>query len=341
MPSRTLVYGAGAIGGYLGGTLLAAGLDVTLLGRESVGAAYRRDGLKLTDYQGRVTRLDGAQIPFLSSLEELEEIPKVVLLTVKCTAVEEAIKELSRLVTESTLVVCCQNGIGTDALVARSLKAKTVAAIVGFNVIWLDGPRLHRGTDGALLLQPHPALAPLLSAWQSMGLPVETRTDFTEVSWGKLLLNLNNAINALAGVPLLQELSDRDYRRVLSACMRELLAALKRTGIKPAKLTKVPPFLVPWLLRLPDWLFKLVAGQMLRIDPLARSSMADDLEKGRPTEIEFLNQAVVELARGCGLGAPANEQIVSLVREAERNKKGSPNMSSSAMLSRILGQISR
>jgi 2-dehydropantoate 2-reductase len=149
-------------------------------------------------------------------------------------------------------------------------------------------------------------------------------------------LNLNNAINALAGVPLLEELHDRDYRRVLSSCMRELLAALRKAGIKPAKLTKAPPFLVPWILLLPNWLFRVIAQQMLAIDPLARSSMWDDLQKGRATEIEFLNQAVVELAFQQGLTAPVNERIVTLIKQIEKAGRGSPGMSSSEMVSRLL-----
>ena len=111
---------------------------------------------------------------------------------------------------------------------------------------------------------------------------------------------------------------------------------LKKAGIKPAKLTKAPPFLVPWILLLPNWLFRVIAQQMLAIDPLARSSMWDDLQKGRPTEIEFLNQAVVELAFQQGLTAPVNERIVGLIREAESSGGGSPGMSSSDMVSRLL-----
>ncbi|MCA9775805.1 MAG: 2-dehydropantoate 2-reductase [Candidatus Eremiobacteraeota bacterium] len=334
--SKILVYGAGAIGGYLGGTLLAAGLDVTLLGRERVGEAFSAHGLTLTDYEGRSATLAGEKVPFITSSADYDGSPDVVLLTVKCTGLEEAARDLASLVGPQTVVACCQNGIGTKELVARYLPAQTIAAMVPFNVAWLEEARLHRGTEGKLLFQGNEAVKPLVEAWRLMGVPAGTRSDFTPISWGKLLLNLNNAINALAGVPLLEELHNRDYRRILSACMRELLAALKKADIKPAKLTKAPPFLVPWILLLPNWLFRVIAQQMLAIDPLARSSMWDDLQKRRPTEIEFLNQAVVELAFQQGLTAPVNERIVGLIREAESSGEGSPGMSSSDMVSRLL-----
>ena len=335
-PKRILVYGAGAIGGYLGGTLLAAGLDVTLLGRASVRDAFLEHGLTLTDYQGRESHLTPDAIPFITTSADYKGAPDVVLLTVKCTGLEEAARDLAELVSSETVVVCCQNGIGTKELVAHHLSARTVSAMVPFNVAWLEEARLHRGTEGELLLQQDQAIEPLVEAWRLMGVPADTKSDFTSISWGKLLLNLNNAINALAGVPLLEELHNRDYRRVLSSCMRELLAALGKAGIKPAKLTKAPPFLVPWILLLPNWLFRVIAQQMLAIDPHARSSMWDDLQKGRPTEIEFLNQAVVELAFQQGLTAPVNERIVGLVKQFEKAGGGSPGMSSSEMVSQLL-----
>jgi 2-dehydropantoate 2-reductase len=71
------------------------------------------------------------------------------------------------------------------------------------------------------------------------------------------------------------------------------------------------------LLRLPNWLFTRVAAQMLRIDPEARSSMWEDLQAGRRTEIDYLNGAVVALAASLGRTAPANQQLVTLVRQAE------------------------
>jgi 2-dehydropantoate 2-reductase len=335
MSSRILVYGTGAIGGYLGGTLLAAGLDVTFLGRERIQKSLETNGLTLTDYEGREAVLTAGTIPFCKALSEGPPAD-IVLLTVKCTGLEQAAKDLAGWVGPETLIVCCQNGIGTRELVSQHVESEAISGMVGFNVAWPEDARLHRGTEGKLVFQEHPKIEPLVEAWRVMGLPATTTGDFTAIAWGKLILNLNNAINALAGVPLLEELSNRDYRRVLSRCQRELLAALKKAGIKPAILTKAPPFLIPWILLLPNWLFKLIARQMIAIDPLARSSMSDDFERSRRTEIDFLNQAVVELSFQQGLSAPVNERIVELVRRAEEAKSGSPRMSGRDMVTALL-----
>ena len=133
------------------------------------------------------------------------------------------------------------------------------------------------------------------------------------VQWGKLLLNLNNPVNALSGLPLRQQLLDRGYRRCLAALMDEALEALSWAHIKPAQLAAVPPRRMPTILRLPDPLFKVVAARMLRIDEKARSSMADDLALGRRTEIDALCGEVVRLARSNGARAPLSAKMVQLV----------------------------
>jgi 2-dehydropantoate 2-reductase len=94
---------------------------------------------------------------------------------------------------------------------------------------------------------------------------------------------------------------------------------LRQAGIAPARLTPLPPHWLPSLLRLPDPLFSVLARRMLAIDPLARSSMADDLAAGRPTEIDRFNGEVVRLAQRLGARAPVNQRLCALVRAAERS----------------------
>lgn len=96
--------------------------------------------------------------------------------------------------------------------------------------------------------------------------------------------------------------------------MAETLAVLARAGIAPAKMSPLPPAWVPALLRLPTPLFRIVAARMLRIDDQARSSMADDLARGRPTEVDAIHGEVQRLAVAHGLDAPLNARIAALVR---------------------------
>jgi 2-dehydropantoate 2-reductase len=147
--------------------------------------------------------------------------------------------------------------------------------------------------------------------------PKRLSNDMIGVAWGKLLINLNNAVNALSGRTLLEQLSDRGYRRVVAASQVEALELLEAAGIRPAQIGPFPSKLLPHVIAAPDFLFRRVVLKAQKIDASARSSMADDFAAGRPTEIDWLNGEVVALARRLGRRAPVNERIVDLVKQAE------------------------
>jgi hypothetical protein len=174
--------------------------------------------------------------------------------------------------------------------------------MVPFNVALTDGPplRAHRATDGALIVDQ--AMSGLAETLRVEGLPVTTSSDMESILWGKLLLNLNNALNALSGLPLAEELADRRWRKLLATQMDEAIAAMAAAGINPAKLAGVPPGLLPKILRLPDWLFRRgLADAGGRSE--ARSSMWDDLSLGRPTEIDEFQGAILRLSEQTGSSA--------------------------------------
>ena len=170
------------------------------------------------------------------------------------------------------------------------------------------------GTSGALAAQDDAALRALAPAFERAGLGLQLHADLRAVQWGKLLLNLNNPVNALSGQPLRAQLMQRGYRQCLAALQSEALQLLRSAGIAPARVAALPPHRVPMLLRLPTPLFRLIAARMLRIDAKARSSMAEDLALGRPTEIDALCGEVVRLAERQGLRAPLNARMVELVK---------------------------
>jgi 2-dehydropantoate 2-reductase len=130
-------------------------------------------------------------------------------------------------------------------------------------------------------------------------------------------MNLNNAINGLCGLPLVRELAQRSYRRVLAAAQREALDLLAQAKQPIARLAPIPSRWVPRVLEMPDFAFRAIAKTMLAIDPHARSSLQDDLDAGRATEIDYLQGEVAALATRLGRTAPVNAALVALVRAAE------------------------
>ena len=313
-PGPVLVMGAGSIGCYVGGRLQAAGAPVRYVCRPRVREALRDHGLVLTDLHGGRAELPARTLQLLA---EPAGPAALVLLCVKSGATAAAARQLATALPAGTTVLSLQNGVANAEVAAQVAPAlHWLAGMMPFNVAELGPGRYHRGTWGELAAQDDAALRPWLPLFAAAGLPLALHADLRAVQWGKLLLNLNNPVNALSGLPLRAQLLDRGYRTVLAALQDEALAALRAAGIAPAQLTPLPPQRLPGVLRLPNWLFRVVAARMLRIDGKARSSMADDLAQGRPTEVDALCGAVVRLARAHGRAAPLNERMVQLLSAA-------------------------
>ncbi|WP_265447166.1 2-dehydropantoate 2-reductase [Flexivirga meconopsidis] len=309
------VFGAGSVGCYVGGRLAAADVPVTLIGRESMREATA-GGIRLQ-------ALDGSQAqanPRFETDPSAAAEADLVLVTVKSAANPDAATALRAVLAPDAVVVSLQNGLHGGADLRAGLDQRVLAGTVGFNVV-RDGATFRQATAGDVLVQSDPVWTGYDAAFARAGLPIEQRGDMPAVQRAKLLLNLNNAINALSGLPLREELAQRAFRRCLSLAQREALSVMAAAGPAPAKLTALSPALMARTLSVPDALFRAVAGQVLAIDPAAGSSMADDLVAGRPTEVDWINGAVVQLAADAGMTAPVNARLVALVHDAEHGTR--------------------
>ena len=334
--TRICIYGAGLIGCYLGGRLLAAGVDVRFVGRPAMGEVLRREGLSTRHYDGRSWHVPSEAIAFGTDATMAADAD-LVLVTVKSGGTAAAARDLAEVLRPAAAVVSFQNGLGNGALLREALGDRTVLdGMVPFNVVAKGPADFLQASEGHLYVQAGAAADPQLAMFDRAGLSLERPVDMRAVQWAKLLLNLNNAINALANQPLKQELSQRGYRRCLAAAQREALSLLDKAGMEPARLTPLPARWIPALLELPDVAFALLARRMLAIDPSARSSMSEDLATGRPTEIDWINGEVVRLAGQLGRTAPVNARLCELVRAAE-TKHPRPSWNADALLKELQG----
>ncbi len=318
---RVVIFGAGSVGCYVGGRLLAAGANVTMIGRPKMQETLAQHPFKVTDYEGFSAELPVTDKTYVTT-PDLAGEADLVLVTVKSAATTEAGETLAPFLKQGVPVVSLQNGISNAAQLKLALPdANVLAGMVPFNVLQQSPGHFHQGTEGHLMAARNPALEAAVPVFEKAGLPLELRDDIESVMWSKLLLNLNNPVNALSGVPLLEELNQRDYRLALALAQRETLGLLKKAGIPTIKLTGLPNALIPVLMSSPNWIFTRVAKQMLTIDPVARSSMWEDLQAGRPTEVDWINGEVVRLAESLGARAPVNQKLVELMHEQEKNPK--------------------
>lgn len=312
------VYGAGSIGCYLGGRLQGHA-SVCYVGRERVLDDLRVHGLTVSDFRGYLQHIAPAALD-LQSTYLADARASLVLVCVKSAATAEAAQQLAGVLKPGTVVISMQNGLRNAAVLSAALPHCTVlAGMLPFNVVQRSAGVFHQASSGELMVQSDPALAPWLAAFANGGLPLQVNSDMPAVQRAKLLLNLNNAINALSGMPLRDELSQRDWRRCLAMAQREALRVFRNAGLSIARVTPLPPTWMPHVLALPDAIFSRIAARMLAIDPLARSSMWDDLAQGRRTEVDYINGEIVTLAQAAGGRAPVNACLCELVHAAEKS----------------------
>lgn len=318
------IAGAGAVGGFVGALLAAAGRRVVLLGRDEAMRQLTETGLRVTDLTG----LDRTVAPttFAATGDPAALAGSgLILVAVKSGATAEMAELISRHAPADAIVVSLQNGISGIRILREALPGRIVlAGVVPFSVTRLGPAHFHRGSAGSLLIE---AGRPEVTAALSVpGLAVAEEPRIEAVQWGKLLINLNNALNALSGLPLRDELMSRAWRRLLAAQIDEALAVLEVAGILAKAPLPVPVGLLPALLRLPTPLFALIARRMLPMDPKARSSMWDDLNRRRPTEIDALQGEVLALAERYEVPAPVVAEVASLVKRAEAAGAGPPGL---------------
>lgn len=318
------VAGAGSIGCFVGGMYAAAGRRVALLARPRVIGEIERNGLRLTSFEGLDQNIASSRLTLSEDPSVLGDVA-AVLVTVKSADTAEIADVIARHAPADAVIVSLQNGVGNVAVLRERLPGRRVlAGMVPFNVIAPGEARFHRATSGDIVIEQDDAgTADQLSV---PGLRMLSTSDIVGVQWGKLLLNLNNALNALADLPLRQQLAQRAWRTLFADQMAEGLGAIRAEGIKPVSPTPIPVGLTAHLLRLSDAIFNVVLGRTMKIDPEARSSMWEDLQRGRRTEIDYLQGVITAIADRRGLQVPLSRRVVELIRSAEAAGKGSPRL---------------
>ena len=318
------VAGAGSIGCFVGGMLAAGGRRVALLARPRVIGEIESGGLRLTSFEGLDRNVASTQLT-LSENPGVFADASVVLVTVKSADTSGIAEVIARHAPSDAVIVSLQNGVGNVAVLRQRLPGRCVlAGMVSFNVVAPGAGRYHRATSGDIVIEQDEAgTAERLSV---PGLRMRASADIAGVQWGKLLLNLNNALNALADLPLRRQLAQRAWRRLFADQIAEGLAAMRAAGIRPVSSMPIPPGWMPAVLRLPDAIFAVLLASSMNIDPEARSSMWEDLQRGRATEIDYLQGVITAIAGRHGLKAPLSDRIVSLIKAAEAAGKGSPGL---------------
>lgn len=300
-PLQVTVLGAGAVGCFFGGMLARAGHGVTLVGRPAHVEAIARDGLRME------TKMFDAHVR-LQAVADVSQAAgaDVVLFCVKSGDTEAAGRELRAALRPDTLVVCLQNGVDNAERLRQVLPEHAVAAAVVYVATEMAGPgHLRHHGRGELVIEPARGVEPLAQALVAAGVPTEVSSDVRGALWFKLVLNsAYNAISAIAQKPYGECVPGPGIPEVMRDVIDECLAVAAAEGVK---LPADP---------------HVAAGQLVASMPAQYSSTAQDMARGKPTEIDFLNGYVVRRGEALGIPTPANRALWALVKLMEARAPG-------------------
>src|SRR6185437_1697668 len=232
---KIAILGAGSVGCFVGGAWQAAGLPITFIGRQKIARDVDEHGLTLSDYSGWRVELAPGDVDYRCGPEALDEA-EIIALTVKSGDTAQAAAEIAKHAKPGALVISLQNGVSNVDILEQGLGGRFEVArgMVPYNVAYLGEGRFHKGVAGELHAEQRGDVQDLAEAVAGGPASLMIADDMLGLAWGKLLINLNNAVNALSGRTLQDELRRRDYRRVFAASMREGLDLLDRAGIDVA-----------------------------------------------------------------------------------------------------------
>jgi 2-dehydropantoate 2-reductase len=309
--------GAGAVGCYFGAMLARAGAQVRLIGRPALVDAVTRDGLRFEgiDFKGRIALSATADAAGVAGAG-------LVLFSVKSPDTEAAARAIAPHLAPGAIVLDLQNGVDNCERLRAQIANVVVPAVVYVAAeIPAPGVLRHNGRGDLVIgeLGPHPPpcpppqagegrvgglLADLAAYLSGANIPTRISDNVEGELWWKLTLNCAyNAVSALGRSRYGPMMAIPEIREVMSEAVREIIALAEAKGVRIAM-----PDPVEAVLRFSQSM------------PHAISSTAQDLERGRPTEIDYLNGYVVRECDARGLPAPVNRTLHALVKLMEQGR---------------------
>lgn len=293
---KVAVMGAGAVGCYYGAMLARAGHDVVLIGRPSHVEAVRANGLRLE------TKAFDEQVRLDASTEAgAVQGADLVLFCVKSTDTESAAAQIGPHLAPGALVLTLQNGVDNDARVRAALPSHDVAAAVVYVATEMAGPGhvRHHGR-GELVIAPSRRSDEVAQALIAAGVPTQISDNVRGALWAKLVLNCAyNALSAVSQLPYGELVQGTGVTDVIRDVVAECLAVAKAEGV-----------VIPGDV---DAAVRGIAQSM----PSQYSSTAQDLARGKRSEIDHLNGLVVRRGEALGVPTPANRVLFVMVKLLE------------------------
>lgn len=321
------VVGAGAIGGITAAFLARQGWDPQLVTKRAAIAGLANDpGLRIEGVRGRFVQ----KVRAVPEIGDLQGPLDLVLLATKATEAVAAARALLKVLHEESLVVSLQNGISEEALAQVLGRDRVVGCVVGWGATMLGPGHLEMTSTGEFVLgdldgQTRPELEVLARMLEAV-VPTRVSANIMGELYGKLIVNsCINTLGAISGLYLGEMLARARARRLFVAIMAEAMQVAQAMHLKvePGGGGKLDYYRFleghsPWDRWRRGLTIRLIGFKYRRL----KSSTLQSLERGRPTEIGYLNGFICDQGRKLGVPTPLNDALVAMVRQIEAQERG-------------------
>jgi 2-dehydropantoate 2-reductase len=296
---KIAIFGSGGVGGYFGGRLAAAGEDVTFLARGAHLAAMQQDGLHIASPLGDV------HLPKVQATDRPQAVGPVdvVLFTVKLYDVEASAAALGPMIGPDTVVITLQNGVDAMDMVAKHVGGDHVAGGAAYIVVVIDKPGRLRHTTAQQLVfgerdgRRSDRLVAFERAGIRAGFQAQASNDVQSVLWTKFVrLATWSGMTTVTRSPMGVVRDTPATYDMMMAAIEEVIAVGKARGVT------FPPDLM-------DGTLKLIKN----FPAASKSSMLEDIERGRRLELPWLSGAVVRIGREVGVPTPIHQFITTIL----------------------------
>jgi 2-dehydropantoate 2-reductase len=291
---KVTILGTGAMAGLFG-ALLAPHADIRLLGSwKPAIEAINRDGLRLERSAGTLL----AHVPATDRWEECAGTDFAIVL-VKSNQTLAAAERASRILKEEGLAVSLQNGLGNcDILSSKVGAERSVGGVTTMGATVVAPGVVYFGGDGITWFERHPRISPLYDLFQKAGLQAGITDDLLSLQWGKLVINSGmNPLTALLRIPNSQLLQEEYVRAIYLDIIQETADVAKSNGIN-----------------LPYQDAISMAIDVATRTAQNRSSMLQDIENKRQTEIDSITLPIIQAAQKAGVASPLNQMMYRLIK---------------------------
>ncbi len=299
---RIAVVGAGAVGGYFGGMFARAGAPIVLIGRRHFADTVNSNGLVLDKSEGQ-ERIRVAATTEMSAIRDCS----LILFSVKANDTAETAKQIAPFLQPDATVVCLQNGVDNADRVRAATNVVTVPAVVYVAVSVPEFGRVKHLARGDLIIGPlSERTTEVANVFNRAAISCRISENIEGELWVKLLCNCAlNAISALGHARYGQIVQSGDAKQLMQDVVDEVLAVARAAGVVLPGVDDRESGMAAAMK---------IATQMAD----AFSSTAQDLNRGRPTEIDALNGYIVRQGAALAVPVPINSALFTLVKLAEQ-----------------------